>query len=90
VGAEADPFVREYVEWGAGPRASQYLTLGAKALALLHGKPSPSTVEVRTVAPSVLQHRVIPNYKATGEGISSLQIVERLLKTAKEPDYRGK
>lgn len=90
VGAEADPFVREYVEWGAGPRASQYLILGAKALALLHGKPSPSAVEVRTVAPSVLQHRVIPNYKATGEGISSLQIIERLLKSAKEPDYRGK
>lgn len=83
-----DPYVREYVEWGAGPRASQYLVLGAKALALLRGKPAPSCEEVRAVAGPVLQHRVIPNYNATGEGIDAAKIVQRLTETVKEADYR--
>jgi MoxR-like ATPase len=84
----ADVYIKEYVEWGAGPRASQYLVLGAKALALLKGKPAPSCEEVRAVALPVLQHRVIPNYNATGEGITSQTIVERLTKIVKEADYR--
>ncbi|MCC6489194.1 MAG: MoxR family ATPase, partial [Candidatus Hydrogenedentes bacterium] len=86
----ADAFVNEYVEWGAGPRASQYLVLGAKTLALMRGKPSPSCDEVRAVAPPVLQHRILPNYKATGEGVTPAQIIARLLRTVKEPDYKGK
>jgi MoxR-like ATPase len=88
IDTSADAFVREYVEWGAGPRASQYLTLGAKALSLLQGKPAPSCDEVRAVALSVLQHRVIPNYSATGEGVSAADIVTHLVKHVKEPDYR--
>ncbi|MBU1693870.1 MAG: AAA family ATPase [Verrucomicrobia bacterium] len=75
----ADPFVRQYVEWGAGPRASQNLTLAAKALALLQGQPAASIEEVRQVAKPVLRHRVIPNYNATGEGISVEHIVDHLL-----------
>ena len=77
----ADPFVRQYVEWGAGPRASQTLTLAAKALALLRGQPAASVEEVRHVAKPVLRHRVIPNYNATGEGISVERIVDHLLET---------
>jgi MoxR-like ATPase len=86
----SDPFVDEYVEWGAGPRASQYLILGAKALALMKGVPSPSCDDVRSMAAPVLQHRIIPNYKATGEGITSAAIIDRLVRCVKEPDYKGK
>jgi MoxR-like ATPase len=75
----ADPYIKQYVAWGAGPRASQNLTRAAKALALLKGNPAASVEEVREVAKPVLRHRVIPNYNATGEGISVEQIVEHLL-----------
>ncbi|MEX2016634.1 MAG: MoxR family ATPase, partial [Candidatus Hydrogenedentales bacterium] len=85
----AEQYIREYVEWGAGPRASQYLVLGAKCLALLNGKPAPSANEVRAVAHSVLRHRIIPNYHATGEGIRPNDIVDWLLQHVKQPDYRS-
>jgi MoxR-like ATPase len=78
---------RDFVEWGAGPRASQYLILGAKALALLNGKISPETADVREVAMSVLQHRVITNYRATGSGKKSRDIVESILTEVKEQSY---
>ena len=83
----ADPYVKQYVEWGAGPRASQCLILGARTLALLRGLPTPSCQEVRDVALPVLQHRIIPNYNASGEGIDAARIVERLLKQVKEASY---
>lgn len=78
---------KHYVEWGAGPRASQYLILGAKALALLKGKLTPETEDVREVALPVLQHRVITNYRATGVGKKSRDIIETILKTVKEKEY---
>jgi MoxR-like ATPase len=78
---------RDFVEWGAGPRASQYLILGAKALALLNGKISPETADVREVAMSVLQHRVISNYRATGAGKKSRDIVQSILTEVKEQSY---
>ncbi|MEQ2007055.1 MAG: AAA family ATPase [Limisphaerales bacterium] len=78
---------RDFIEWGAGPRASQYLILGAKALALLQGRISAETSDVRAVAPSVLQHRVITNYRATGAGKKSPEIIAELLKTVKEKAY---
>lgn len=78
-GGAADDYVRNYVAWGAGPRASQNITRAAKALALLRGAPAASIEEVRDVARPVLRHRVIPNYNATGEGIAAEQIVEHLL-----------
>ncbi|MGO8678985.1 MAG: AAA family ATPase [Limisphaerales bacterium] len=78
---------RDFVEWGAGPRASQYLILGAKALALLDGKISPETADVRAVAPHVLQHRVITNYRATGAGKKSRDIVKSVIEQVSERGY---
>ena len=78
---------RDFVEWGAGPRASQYLILGAKALALLQGRISPETADVREVAMPVLQHRVITNYRATGAGKKSRDIVQGILAEVKEKSY---
>lgn len=86
---EASEVARNYIEWGVGPRASQYLIIGAKTRALLQGRMAPETADVRAVAASVLQHRIVPNYRATGEGLSAPDIVERLLKTVKEPSYQG-
>jgi MoxR-like ATPase len=82
--------VREYVEWGAGLRASQYLILGAKSLALLRGLPAPSCREVRDVALPVLRHRILRNYKAAGAGVTAEMIVADLLQNVKESDYTGK
>ncbi len=75
----ADDYVKKYVNWGAGPRASQTLVRAAKALALLRGHEAASIEEVKAVAPAVLRHRVIPNYNATGEGITVEDIVKHLL-----------
>jgi MoxR-like ATPase len=75
----ADDYVKRYVAWGAGPRASQNLTRAAKALALLRGNAAASIEEVREVAFPVLRHRVIPNYNATGEGVTVEQIVRHLV-----------
>jgi MoxR-like ATPase len=69
----------QYLKWGAGPRASQYLVLGAKTHAALHGKYSPDIEDVKVIAPSILRHRIIKNYKAEAEGISVDNIIEKLL-----------
>jgi len=84
-GGEAPQFVRDYVEWGAGPRASQYLILGAKARTILQGRYAVSIEDIQALAPSVLRHRVVPNYKAQGEGLSSVDIIQRLLNEVKPP-----
>jgi MoxR-like ATPase len=75
----AGDFVKRYVAWGAGPRASQNLTRAAKAFALLNGRPAVSVEDVREIAMPVLRHRVIPNYNATGEGVSVETIVGNVL-----------
>jgi MoxR-like ATPase len=85
--SSAPQMVQDYVEWGAGPRASQYLVLGAKALALLDGRITPETADVREVAMHVLQHRVITNYRATGAGKKSRDIVESILTNVPEKSY---
>ena len=72
-------FIRQYVTWGAGPRASQYLVLGAKARAVLHGRYYVSTEDIRSVAGPVLRHRIITNFSAEAEGITSDKIVDKLL-----------
>ncbi|MDX8340388.1 AAA family ATPase [Draconibacterium sp. IB214405] len=69
----------QYLKWGAGPRASQYLVLGAKTHAALHGKYSPDIEDVKAVAPSILRHRIIKNYKAEAENISIDEIIDKLL-----------
>ena len=76
---EAPTFIKEWVNWGAGPRASQYLVLGAKARAIIHGRFVASKDDVRALAPSVLRHRILTNFNAEAEGITSLAIIERLL-----------
>ncbi len=76
--SSAHPFAREYVSWGAGPRASQYLILGAKCNAAINGKYSPDIEDVNAIANDVLRHRVVRNYKAEAEGISIENIVEKL------------
>jgi MoxR-like ATPase len=77
--AEALPFIKEWTEWGAGPRASQNLILASKARAVMDGRFVASTEDVKAVAPSILRHRIITNFKAQAEGISSLHIIDRLL-----------
>jgi MoxR-like ATPase len=74
----AGDHVKRYVAWGAGPRASQTMTSAARALALLRGRSAASVEEVRAVMKPVLRHRVIPNYNATGEGVTVDQIIEKL------------
>ena len=76
---EAPDFVRDWVNWGAGPRASQYLILGAKARAIMHGRFAASVEDVKALAPSVLRHRILTNFNAEAEGMTSLDIVTRLL-----------
>lgn len=71
--------VNKYISWGAGPRASQYLVLGAKAHAAISGKYSPDIEDVKAVANYVLRHRVVVNYKAEAEGITEEDIITRLL-----------
>jgi len=77
---DAHPWAKKYLAWGAGPRSSQYLILGAKCHALLHGKHMPDQDDVRAIAVNVLQHRIVKNYKAEAEGISSRDIIQELLK----------
>ncbi len=85
--AGAGKTAETYIEWGAGPRASQYLILGAKAFALMAGRAAPETADVRRVAQQVLSHRIVPNYRATGEGLKARDIVAELVKEVREPGY---
>ena len=78
-------FVKDWVSWGAGPRASQYLILGAKTRAVLNGHLTPSAADVRAVAPSVLRHRVITNFNAEAEGVKVPQLVQRIIEEIPEP-----
>lgn len=77
---DAPEIIKKYVSWGAGPRASQYLILGAKAKAALEGRFSPNLEDVRYVCHPVLRHRIITNFAAEAEGVKSDQIIHELLK----------
>lgn len=70
--------VNKYLSWGAGPRASQYLVIGAKCHAAIHGKYSPDVEDVQAVAQAILQHRIVRNYKAEAEGVSTEMIIKNL------------
>lgn len=76
---DAPDFVRQWVTWGAGPRASQFLILGAKTRAILHGRPTPEVEDVRFAARPVLRHRIVTSFNAAAEGVTSLDIIDRLL-----------
>ncbi len=78
VDVEVPDFVRDYVTWGAGPRATQFLILAAKARAVLHGRYYVSCEDVRAVAPPVLRHRIITNFNAEADGVRPDEIVQRL------------
>jgi MoxR-like ATPase len=77
--ATAPQFIKDWLSWGAGPRASQYLILGAKTRAILEGRFSPDIEDVCTIAGPVLRHRIVPSFNAEADGVSPIQIVEKLL-----------
>ena len=84
-GDVAPDFVREYVDWGAGPRAAQYMVLGAKARALIEGRTHVTAEDIRHVARPVLTHRIIVNFAAEADGVTSVDIIDKILGTVKIP-----
>ncbi len=76
---EAHDWTNKYLNWGAGPRASQFLIIGAKVNAALAGKYSPDIEDIKAIALPVLRHRIIRNYKAEAEGISTDSIIKKLM-----------
>ena len=75
----APDFIKKTVDWGAGPRASQYLVLGAKAKAVLDGRPSPNISDVKSLAAPILRHRVLPNFNAEADGLKVENIIVQLI-----------
>lgn len=82
---ESPEFIRSYIKWGAGSRASQALILGGKVRALLHNRPNVSCEDVRALAKPVLRHRIMTNFHANAEGITNDAVIDRLLDTVPEP-----
>ncbi len=81
--SESTPkFIKDWISWGAGPRASQYLILGAKTRAILAGRHTPDIDDVRAMAGPVLRHRLVTNFNAEADGVSTIDIVERLVQEA--------
>ena len=80
----APDFVKNWVNWGAGPRASQYLILAAKTRAILDGRPTPGPDDVRFAAYPVLRHRIVTSFNAEADGVDTMEIIRRLLETVKE------
>jgi MoxR-like ATPase len=82
----APDFIKEMIDWGAGPRAGQYLISGGKAIAAMDGRPSIALDDIRKVAIPVLRHRISPNFQAQAEGMTAESIIERLVQTVPEPN----
>jgi MoxR-like ATPase len=80
----APDFVRKWVNWGAGPRASQYLILAAKTKAILENRPTPGPEDIRFAAYPVLRHRIVTSFAAEADGVDSLEVIRRVLETVKE------
>ncbi len=78
-GANTQKYIKDWLEWGAGPRASQYLILGAKTNAILSGRFSPEIDDVKKVAKPVLRHRLITNFNAEADGIKTTDIIDKLI-----------
>jgi MoxR-like ATPase len=85
---DAPDFIEQWVRWGAGPRAGQYLILGAKARGILRGRVNASIEDVKSVAHAVLRHRVLTNFHAEAEGVDSDTVITQLLDTVQEPAIR--
>ncbi|GMV80748.1 MAG: ATPase AAA [Planctomycetota bacterium] len=81
----APEFVNERVEWGAGPRAGQFLVLGGKALAAMDGRPTVSPADIQALAVPVLRHRVAPNFQAQADGATSVDLIRRVLEATPIP-----
>ncbi len=77
---EAPQFIKDWLSWGAGPRASQYLVLGAKTRAILDGRHTPDIDDVRAVAAPTIRHRIVPNFNAEADGVTAIEIVARLVR----------
>ena len=90
-GATASPPVKRYVRWGASPRGGQAIVLGAKASALLDGRPNVTAEDIRWAAPAALRHRLVLGYEATAEGVEPDSIINELIQSTSEPkpDIRG-
>ena len=82
-------FIPELISWGAGPRASQYLILGGKARAILHGRLHVTTEDIREVAYPVLRHRLVTTFNADAEGITTDMIIDRLIKAIPTPQQEA-
>lgn len=80
----ASQYVKDYIAWGAGPRGSQNLVVAAKAHALLEGRTAPTESDIFAVAVPVLRHRICINHRAVGDGVTTQDVIEHLLKTVKE------
>jgi MoxR-like ATPase len=78
-GADAPELVRDYLRWGAGPRASQFLVHSARARALMSGRPAADLSDLKALAPAVLGHRLIPNFRAESEGLTGAALAQRLI-----------
>lgn len=85
---DAHDFIQDWVQWGAGPRASQYLVLGAKARAILDGRYHVAYEDIKAVAIPVLRHRILTNFNAEADGITSLDIINRLLENVEPPQVQ--
>jgi len=82
--SDAPEFIKNWVNWGAGPRASQYLILAAKTKAILEGRPTPGPEDVRFASYPVLRHRIVTSFNAEADGVDTTEIINRLLDTVKE------
>ncbi len=80
---KAPKYIKDWISWGAGPRASQYLILGAKTKAILEGRPTPEIEDVRFMAIPVLRHRLVTNFSAEADGITTVKIIEKLIQDLK-------
>jgi MoxR-like ATPase len=78
------PYIKNWVSWGAGPRASQYMILGSKTKAILDGRYTPSCEDVKSVVKPVLRHRIVTSFNAEADGVGTLDIIEKLLQDVKE------
>ena len=76
--------IRDYVSWGAGPRAGQHLVLGSKVRAVIQGRPTPGCEDIRAIAPPVLRHRIVTNFNADADGVSTEEIIRNLLDETQE------
>lgn len=82
----APDFIKKWVNWGAGPRASQYLILAAKTRAILDGRPTPGPDDVRFAAYPVMRHRIVTSFNAEADGVDSIEIIRRVMETVKEKE----